>query len=68
MLERVLIIHVRPVFHDNYAYVCEHKGECWVVDPGAASPIQDWILQRPEERKFNHWSRLPVREKDKEMW
>jgi hypothetical protein len=29
---------------------------------------QDWVLQRPEERKFNHWSRLPVREQDKEMW
>ena len=28
----------------------------------------DWILNRPEERKFNHWSRQPVREQDKEMW
>ena len=31
-------------------------------------PAWDWLLQRPEERKFNHWSRQPLREQDKAMW
>jgi hypothetical protein len=31
-------------------------------------PAWDWMLQRPEERAFNHWSRQPLREQDKQMW
>ncbi len=45
-MEKVVIVHVIPVLRDNYAYVCERNGECWVVDPGAASPIQDWLSKR----------------------
>lgn len=31
-------------------------------------PAWDWLLQRPEERRFNHWSRQPLRGQDKHMW
>ncbi|MDC3181118.1 hydroxyacylglutathione hydrolase [Gammaproteobacteria bacterium] len=41
-----MIVHAIPVLRDNYAYVCEHQGECWVIDPGEASPIQAWLAER----------------------
>jgi hypothetical protein len=31
-------------------------------------PAWDWLLDRPKERKFSHWSRQPLREEDKHMW
>ena len=31
-------------------------------------PSWDWLLDRPEERWYNHWSREPLREVDKPMW
>ncbi len=31
-------------------------------------PAWDWLLNRPIERKFSHWSRQPLREEDKRMF
>jgi hypothetical protein len=31
-------------------------------------PAWDWLLNRPKERKFSHWSRQPLREEDKRMF
>ncbi len=38
-----MIVHVIPILRDNYAYVCEYEGACWVIDPGAALPIREWL-------------------------
>ena len=71
------------LYVEQMAQELQPVGPAWVSTPRAvrrrfppqlrslttlSSCTQDWVLQRPEERKFNHWSRLPVREKDKKMW
>lgn len=40
-----MIVHAVKVLEDNYAYICEKDGQCWVVDPGQAEPVRNWLKQ-----------------------
>ncbi|WP_123103593.1 hydroxyacylglutathione hydrolase [Acidithiobacillus sulfuriphilus] len=38
-------IHFIPAFTDNYIYAVTADTACWIIDPGAAEPVLDWIQQ-----------------------
>lgn len=35
-----------PAFTDNYIWAISDGSSCWIVDPGQAAPVEQWLAQR----------------------
>ena len=54
--------------HPSLDKMCDLYIEMMSQEVVPVGPAWHWLLERPEERYFNHWSRQPLREEDKAMW
>ncbi|SFR50595.1 hydroxyacylglutathione hydrolase [Thiomicrospira sp. ALE5] len=41
-----MIVHGLTAFNDNYIWLIEQPQHIWVVDPGEAQPVLDWLSQQ----------------------